>query len=499
MTKNRPQLAVTRTTHRILSDPRRVIAKPYLPGEEFFNLDGKSRVKAVIDRIVAIPDPEVEGILDDEMGDFSSRHRDFTQVLHHNFQMVANHLEPDVKLTEERRLLIGAYFTHEYSIEAAALCNPSMVPAPDQGGLGAGELRFIMSVRAVGEGHISSIGFRSGVIDEQGDLAFDPVSRYAMTGRRNTPLYDKHLFSSKLEELGADNQIASLVLHPLPDQFSFDELERTLKLIDTKCAPPIIAQETIKIIHLLASSNYMVVYPRESEIAERVIYPSGPRETQGMEDARFVRFVHDDGSVVYYATYTAFDGVEILPQLIETKDFVSFRVATLNGECAQNKGMALFPRLIDGKYAMLSRFDGENAYLMRSDNVRYWGETQMLQAPLRPWELMQIGNCGSPIETEAGWLVLTHGVGPMRRYALGALLLDRDDAGRIIAHLPDPLMVAEEDEREGYVPNVLYSCGAMVHRDHLVIPYGFSDVGIRIARVHLPDLLDLLREHRCDG
>jgi predicted GH43/DUF377 family glycosyl hydrolase len=218
-----------------------------------------------------------------------------------------------------------------------------------------------------------------------------------------------------------------------------------------------------------------------------------------MEDARFVRFVHDDGSVIYYATYTAFDGFEILPQLIETSDFLSFRVATLSGACAQNKGMALFPRLIDRKYTMLSRFDRENAYLMRSDNVRSWSETRMLRAPMRPWELIQIGNCGSPIETEAGWLVLTHGVGPMRRYAIGALLLDLQDPGNVIAHLPEPLLVPEEDEREGYVPNVLYTCGGMVHRDTLVLPYAFSDVGIKVALVRLPELIDRLAEHRCDG
>ena len=499
MKKETRKLAVSRTTYRILSDPCRVISKPYFPGEEFYSLDGKSRVKAVIERILAIPESEVKGILDNVLGDFASRHLDFTQVLHHSFQMAAHHLEKGVLVSEQRRLLMGAYFTHEYSIEAAAICNPSMVPAPDQSGVASGQQRFIMSVRTIGEGHISSVGFRSGVIDERGDLTFDPVSRYAIIGKRKTPRYDKHLFSSKLEELGADKHIASLVLDPLPDRFLFDELERRLALIDMKSVSEVIAHETIKTIHLLASSNYVVEYPQESEVSERVIYPAGPRETQGMEDARFVRFVHDDGSVVYYATYTAFDGVEVLPQLIETEDFLSFRIATLNGACAQNKGMALFPRLIDGKYTMLSRFDGENAHLMRSDNVRFWSDTQMLRAPMRPWELVQIGNCGSPIETEAGWLVLTHGVGPMRRYAIGALLLDRDDASHIIAHLPDPLIEPAEDEREGYVPNVLYSCGAMVHRDHLVLPYGFSDVGIRIARVCLSDLLDLLLEFPCDG
>ena len=382
------QVAVTRTTHRFLPDPRRVIVKPHLPGEETYTTDGKSRVKVVMERILAIPDREVAGILDNVLRDFAHRHRDFTQVLQHNFQMVEHHLEQGVRLSAERRLLIGAYFTHEYSVEAAALFNPSMVPAPDQSGLASGEQRFIMSVRAVGEGHVSSVGFRTGVIDERCDLTFDPVSRYAITGKRKAPLYDKHLFGQKLEELGADHHIASLVLDPLPERFTFDDLERGLASLDEKNLPPTIAYETVKMVHLLASSNYVVTYPHESAVSERIIFPAGPRETQGMEDARFVRFVHDDGSVIYYATYTAFDGFEILPQLIETKDFLSFRVSTLNGACAQNKGMALFPRLIDRKYTMLSRFDRENAYLMRSDNVRFWSDTRMLRAPMRPWELI---------------------------------------------------------------------------------------------------------------
>ena len=476
-----------------------MIAKPHLPGEEVYSSDGKSRVKAVLERILAIPDSEVAAVLADVLSNFAHRHRDFTQVLHHHFQMVAHHVEQGVTVSEERRLLIGAYFTHEYSIEAAALFNPSMVPAPDQSGLAPGHQRFIMSVRAVGEGHVSSIGFRTGVIDEQCNLTFETAGSYAITGHRKRPLYDKHLFGHKLGELGADNRITSQVLDPLPERFTFDELERRLTLLhEQRIFDEVIAFETIKLIHLLASSNYLVAYPRESSVSERVIFPAGPKETQGMEDARFVRFVHDDGSVVYYATYTAFDGLEVLPQLIETADFVSFHVATLNGAHALNKGMALFPRLIGGQYVMLGRSDRENTYLLRSDNVRFWNETQLLQTPQRAWELVHIGNCGSPIETDAGWLVLTHGVGPMRRYAIGAILLDLEDPSRTIAHLPEPLMVPEPDEREGYVPNVLYSCGSMVHRDHLILPYGFSDGGIKIALTRLPDLLDLLLEHRCD-
>ena len=491
------RVPVTRTTQRILPDPRRVIVKPHLPGEETYTLDGKSRVKAILERVLAIPNPQVASVLEEVLSGFAPRHRDFERVLQNHFHLVDHHLGPSVRLSEEQRLLIGAYFSHEYSIEGAALFNPSMVPAPDQGNLASGDQRFVMSVRAVGEGHVSSIGFRTGILDQRCDLTFDPVSRYTVTGTRKTPKYDKNLFVSKLDELGADHDLAATVLAPLPELFTFDDLERGLVSLEEARKPANLACETVKMIHLLASSNYVVTYPPESAIWERVIFPAGPRETQGMEDARFVRFVNDDGSTIYYATYTAFDGFEILPQLIETRDFLSFRVATLNGRCAQNKGMALFPRLIDGKYTMLSRFDTENSYLMRSDNVRHWSDTQMLRAPMRPWELIQIGNCGSPIETDAGWLVLTHGVGPMRRYAIGALLLDLEDPTRVIGHLPDPLLEPEEDERDGYVPNVLYSCGGLVHQDTLVLPYAFSDAAIRIALIAMSDLLDALIEHRC--
>ena len=498
------QLAVTRTSHRFGPDARRVIAKPHLPGEELYTPDGKSRVKVVLERnfqLVAHHLEDGEGVPRSTAGSPPPPTPPFRRE---RLTDGSGGLGPNARsLSEDRRLLIGAYFTHEYSIEAAALFNPSLVPAPDQSGLAGppgNQQRFIMSVRAVGEGHVSSIGFRTGVIDERCNLTFDQVSNYAITGRRKKPLYEKHLFGSKLAELGANNEITALVLDPLPERFTFDELERSLAAVDEKRVfAHAMAFETVKIIHLLASSNYLVEYPRDSPVSERVIFPAGPRETQGMEDARFVRFAHDDGSVVYYATYTAFDGLGVLPQLIETADFVSFRVGTLNGAYARNKGMALFPRRLDGKYVMLARSDSENTYLMRSDHVRFWNETQLLQEPKRPWELIQIGNCGSPIETEAGWLVLTHGVGPMRRYAIGAMLLDVEDPARVIAHLPEPLMVPEADEREGYVPNVLYSCGSMLHRDQLVVPYGFSDCGIKIALVRLPDLLDLLLEHRCDG
>ena len=483
----------TRSPVRFAPDPHRVITRPFLPGEEIFP-DGRSRVELIIKRILAMPEREVASTLAATQNQFAHRHIGFSSILERNFAVMANHVDNPNDLSQERRLLIGAYFTQEYSIEAAALSNPSMVPAPDQSGLNPGEQRFIMSLRAIGEGHLSSIEFRSGVIDAHGQIMMDKPSRYAMTGSRRTPLYDKHAFSTKLEELGAFADITRRCLEPLPADFTFEQLEAAIVDLDQQGMDPAIAHQTITTIHWLASSNYASTFPADSDISERVIFPAGPTESHGMEDARFVRFTHDDGTVVYFATYTAFGETQILPQLVETPDFVSFRIATLNGSAAHNKGMALFPRKIDGRYAALSRHDKENNHLMLSDNVRFWDETEKIQIPDRPWELVQIGNCGSPLETEAGWLVITHGVGPLRQYTLGAILLDGQDPCRVIGHLPEPFLAPNADERDGYVPNVVYSCGSMIHDSLLVVPYGFSDIGAGIATASLDDLLTRLTE-----
>ena len=473
-------IPVIRSAVRLAPDPHRVIMKPFLPGEQVFP-DGQSRARLIIERILAMQEADVASTLETTLNRFGSRHKDLAAVLGQHFEIVAHHVDDPAGLSRERRLLIGAYFTHEYSIEAAALSNPSMVSADAQSGLAPGAQRFIMSVRAVGEGHISSIEFRTGVIDGGGDIRMDEPSRYATTGSRRSPMYDQQVFRTKLDELGAVNDITRKCLDPLPSRFSFEQLEAAILDLDRQGVDRSLALQTIKLIHWLASSNYRTTFPEESEISERVVFPAGPTESQGMEDARFVRFTHDDGSVVYYSTYTAFDGVQILPQLIETPDFATFRIATLNGKAAQNKGIALFPRKLDGRFAALSRQDNENNYLMLSDNVRHW-------------ELMQIGNCGSPLETEAGWLVITHGVGPLRRYTLGAILLDAQDPSRMIGHLKEPLLQPGEDERDGYVPNVVYSCGSMIHGNFLVIPYGFSDSGAGIATASLDDVLTRLTE-----
>jgi predicted GH43/DUF377 family glycosyl hydrolase len=489
------RVAVRRTEVRLVPDVRRVIAKPYLLGEEISG-GWPSRSALLLERVLAIPESQVGDLIEGILGDFSSRHSDFEALLEHHFDQIAPHLGANAgPVSRQRRLLIGAYFTHEYSVEAAALFNPSIVLAADQSGLPRGHKRFVMSLRAVGEGHISSIEFRSGVIDGAGDVTFDPLAPTLVGGQRTAPAtYDKRLFGLKLGELGASNDLTWTVLDRLPDSFTPAELEQSLAQLEADGPPHAISFETTKIMRLLAASNYVTRFPAGSALSERVLFPAGPHESRGMEDARFVRFVEEGGACRYYATYTAFDGFEILPQLIETEDFVSFAISTLNGSAAQNKGMALFPRRIDGKYVMLSRKDRENLYLATSDNVRFWNHATELDRPRAPWELVQIGNCGSPIETEAGWLVLTHGVGAMRRYAIGALLLDLEDPLRVIGRLSMPLIEPDASEREGYVPNVVYTCGALLNGDNLVLPYGLSDSAIGVAVIDLPELLGALRE-----
>jgi predicted GH43/DUF377 family glycosyl hydrolase len=323
--------------------------------------------------------------------------------------------------------LAGAYFTSEYAFEATALFNPSIVAVPDHGQL-SDTLRFIMSVRSVGEGHLSSISFRTGLIDQVGAVFIDQTGRTAVTGIRT-------------ERDGIS-------------EIQFDE---------------------------------------GTMLSERLLFPQSRTERNGMEDARFVRFTDEDGSFHYYATYTAYDGRRIFPQMIETADFLNFKELSLGGTMARNKGMALFPRKIRGSYAMLSRVDGENIFLMYSEDMRIWNEGMKLASPRFPWEFMQLGNCGFPIELDAGWLVLTHGVGSLRRYSIGALLLDKDDPSRIIGRLAEPLISPGERERTGYVPNVVYTCGPIVHGNCLIIPYGSANRSIAFITVGV-ELMEQLRE-----
>jgi predicted GH43/DUF377 family glycosyl hydrolase len=486
---SRSSSMIKRTAHRLRADASRVIAKPYLPGEEIAAAGAMTRAGLLMARVLAIPEEEIVAFVEQTLERFRSRHKNFEALLERHFELVAHHAN-GTTLSRARRLLIGAFFTNEYSVEGAALFNPSIVPSPDQTGVRPGEQRFVMSLRAVGEGHISSIEFRTGVVGRDSVVTFDRLGTQLVTGDRTPPgAYDKGKFLAKLIELDAGNDLAWSVLRRLGDRFTLADLETSLATLEQDGPPHAISYETAKIMRVLAASSYVTTFPVDSVLSERVIFPAGPHETHGMEDARFVCFTDDDGRVTYYATYTAFDGYEIMPQLIQTDDFVTFRIATLNGPAAQNKGMALFPRRIHGKYVMLSRRDRENLHLATSADVGHWSDLTDLDQPSRLWELSQIGNCGSPVETAAGWVVITHGVGPMRRYALGALLLDLDDPRRVIGRLREPLLEPEKDEREGYVPNVVYSCGAMVNGEDLVLPYGLSDAAIGVAIISLPALV----------
>lgn len=442
----------------------------------------------MLDRILALSPDDVARALDEVRTSFKGRHPDFDGVLRRGFFAVAHAIPDPAELSDDMRALIGAYFMHEYSIEAAALTNPSIVLAPDQSGAPAGTMHVILSLRAVGEGHLSSIEFRTGLIDHEGHIELDPPGA-PMTGTRRSPLFERAIFGAKLDEMGVGMDLVNQALADLSDRFTMAELIGALADLDRRVGSSSAFQHVMHAIHWLASSNYELAFPDGSELSQRVLFPSGPSESHGMEDARLVRFTEPDGSVVYYGTYTAYDGFSILPQLIETSDFQTFRIVTLNGQAARNKGIALFPRRIGGRYAALARSDGESNYLMVSDHVRFWHDAEKIQMPTRPWELMQLGNAGSPVETEAGWLVVTHGVGPMRRYVLGALLLDLDDPGRVIGHLREPLLEPNESERDGYVPNVVYSCGSLVHEGQLVIAYGASDTSAGFASVSVDALL----------
>jgi predicted GH43/DUF377 family glycosyl hydrolase len=455
---------------KIVPDKARVITRLFRPRNEI-------QIRNIINRIMSLKKTKVKSILRQVLAEFSHRHKNIKEILFENFNEIAGYIPDPESLTKERELLIGSYFTMEYSIESTALFNPSVVIYPKQNDLKKGETRVIFSFRATGEGHISSIVFRSAVIDKNNEIFLEYISPYVATPRMVlNPVYDKALFMRKLKEIGFANEVTKTIFARLPDKFNYNEMQNTINdTMKQNILTQVEKEKTIDRINWLAKSNYEVEFPPEQLISERVLFPASQNESNGLEDARFVRFTDDDGSITYYATYTAYNGHDILPQLIETKDFHHFKMITLNGMMAQNKGMALFPKKINSRFAMISRIDGENLYLMYSDNIHFWYEAQKIKQPEKAWELIQIGNCGSPIETEKGWLLLTHGVGPMRKYCIGALLLDLKDPSKIIGRLDEPLITPSEEEREGYVPNVVYSCGSIILNGDLIIPYATSD------------------------
>lgn len=482
---------VRRSGQRLAADHARVITRLFVPGQEGFDHQ-ESRASPVLERILALDEDEVRRSLEAVIARFAGRHRDLDGTFRRHADELGGRLDPQRALSRARRLLIGAAFTCEYSIEGAALCNPSVVAHPDQAGVPAGSLRFVMSVRAIGEGHRSSIGFRTGTVDAGGEARVEDPAPYATTGQTEPAPFDAAVFRGELRRLDRCGEDADYVLDTLGDHFTRTELDAQLSRLQSQLMTRKYGTKTIALIRAIAERTYRVRFPADTPLAERVLWPAMRAESHGMEDARFVRFTDDDGTVAYYATYTAYDGADIGQQLLETTDFVTFTSSPIVGLAAANKGLALFPRRIGGRFVALSRSDRETNAVAFSDNLRQWEGVLPCQVPTRSWEVVQLGNCGSPIETEVGWLALTHAVGPMRTYSIGALLLDLDDPTRILGQLRMPLLTPAPDEQNGYVPNVVYSCGSLVHDGTLVVPYGIGDTAIGIATVPLNELLGAL-------
>ncbi|MFQ3670273.1 MAG: glycoside hydrolase family 130 protein [Verrucomicrobiia bacterium] len=474
-------------------NPRRVLLRPFVPSlvvKPEARPEASPRILSLFARVMMLDEEEVRGKLEEVLAEFDDRHDDIRGIFRDRFEQIRPLLPTDRCLTEERSLLLGSYFTNEYSFESSALFNPSMVPAPEADPRDE-RCRFILSLRATGEGHISSITFRSGEVGLDGRVKLNPASRIV---RSPLPLpaaeYDRAIFRRKLRELGLEPGAVQAATEGLADRFVMEDLVQALKRLRSSGADPEVIRAGSRAL-ILAQANYTVRFEDGTDISSRILFPYAPTEVNGIEDARFVRFSDEEGTR-YYATYTAYDGSVVLPQMLETRDFQEFTICTLNGPAVKNKGLALFPRRINGLYTMLGRQDSENIHIMFSDHLHFWHESEILLRPSQPWEFVQLGNCGSPLETAEGWLVLTHGVGAMRKYSIGAALLDLENPRRVIKRLRDPLLRPAPDEREGYVPNVVYSCGGMIHGEHLILPYAISDTATRFATVRVRDLLEAM-------
>jgi len=485
------RVSVLRKNIRFTPDSSRVVARYFMNGDQ--------RTQKMVSRIMALDEKQVLHTLEHTLREFASRHRNISRVfLKHssNIQGIIEGMQVNYHdLSEERKMLIGSYCTMEYAIESAAFFNPSIIEDLDQLYLEKGEKRIIISFRATGEGHISSIVFRRAILDKNNDMQVMKVGDYIDKAEiSHKKLYNKKRFVKKLEEMRIDDKYSTSIMQDLPDKFEYDSLKHAVGRLlgdNTISAERRMALEEMT---WLADSFYDVKFNHDSDITERVLFPVSDSESRGIEDARFVRFVDDDKTEKIFATYTAYNGHTILPKLLSTENFYTFRIMPLHGTGAQNKNLAMFPKKIGGKYAMLARLDGVNNYLMYSDRPTVWNKPVMIQEPRHPWEFVQLGNCGSPLWTEEGWLVITHGVGPMRRYCLGASLLDLDDPSKEIGRLDEPLLSPREDEREGYVPNVVYSCGSIIHNNSLILPYAVSDYSSTYGVVDMAELLNALKK-----
>ena len=477
---------------RLLADPARVIARLYLPGEEAPT--GRSRAAAVVERVVELSDGEVDRAAAALTANFADRHYDYEQMLNEHATTVSSHVQQSLPMSDGRRLVMGASFTAEYAVEGAALCNPSAMLHPDQSGTRPGQVRVALSLRGIGEGHVSSVGFASALVGPSPVWTFEPRTRPIVSGVVSFGHWEREQLRAVLDDLGRVDGLAHSLLAALPDSFTSLDLDVAIGNANQELLALGGGSATVDLLRQLVASAYDSSFTDAIDISQQVLMPSAAEESNGMEDARFVRFTDDDGDVEYRATYTAYDGHRIAPRLLVSSDLRHFRARRLAGPAARNKGMALFPRLIEGRHWALCRTDGESSGVATSEDGFVWAGLTVIHSPLEAWEIMQVGNCGPPIETERGWLVLTHGVGPMRAYAIGALLLDLDDPRKVIGRLRDPMLEAFPDEREGYVPNVVYSCGAITHDGVLWIPYGIGDSRIGVASIDLAELLGALMQ-----
>jgi len=481
-----------RTSVILRPNPQRVLARLFIPGEEHL-IVGKSRAKEVVARCMNLSESTVQETFATTIARFGHRHRELEDQLLIHFCAVENLVDPsEPELSRERKMLIGAYFTQEYSFESAAYFNPSMVAHPDQSGLSSGYLRIIMSVRAVGEGHISSLVFRSGIINPIGEILIDSSPHYANAHAKRNSVLNTHVVKQTALASGCDDERLDLVLGLLPSKFTPADLEVAMSQVIPMPQPDSEPDPVRAVLQSIGQSGYEINFSDKTPISEQVLWPTSPDERGGIEDARWVHFTKPDGSTSYVATYTAYDGQAVTTRVFETQNFRNYTSTNLTGSAITNKGVALFPRTIDGKYLAMSRWDRESNSIAFSDDGYHWDKATTIQVANQPWEIVHIGNCGSPLETEYGWIVITHGTGPMREYCLGAILLDLQDPTKVIGRLSQPLLSANADERNGYVPNVVYSCGGLIHNGTIFLPYGFSDFGTRIATVNVAELVDAM-------
>jgi predicted GH43/DUF377 family glycosyl hydrolase len=475
---------------RLRADATRVVTQMFFPGQELIG-GSESRNARTVARVMALTEGEVSATLAELFDRFGDRHQDLTLTFDASASAVLKLAPPDYVFSDQRRQLLGATFTHEFSIEGAAICNPSLIAHFDQTGVENGALRTIMSYRTIGEGHRSAISFRTGMIAASGDICFDDPAPFPIISSAAPMLFSRDTFHQILAETGDDGDTAGSALATLSDEFSQSELEEAVSNLAGQAATRLNAAAVA--LHLLDVGKlcYARTCSPSIDLSRRVLWPTVLQESRGMEDARFLKF-EGDSSTAYLATYTAYDGVNVMQRLLITDNFCSFTSSPLTGVGSQNKGLAIFPRKVGGSYMALSRHDRESNSISTSDSLNHWPNAVPIQDATETWELVQLGNCGAPIELEEGWLVLTHGVGPMRTYGIGALLLDLEDPSRVIGRLRLPLLAPNAEERDGYVPNVVYSCGSLLHRDTLYIPYGISDNSIGCATVGLNDLLERL-------